>query len=593
MTEAATRETILSKRAERLAAQPRTIEPAGWGPQLAGVVSEAESIGDEELAQQLRHELYASTTHANPAGLPEHPARFAHVFDPLRGADALSHLASRASDSAMPPLVRAHLLDLVWSLEDRARAHPLAGADAASAYLDYVDAVEGLPSSETEILRWFALADALARSCELAAATNQVELARRSARTVQRRLAQADAQSEYRMVLEPGYGLVSIERLVPGGLAAAEEIVERAAWHFLGEKKFHLARSILELEQESLRARRPPPADRNARIQELQRRIAESYVAEAGDRLTGDGGALVSSHFIQQAIAALEGVPDARPRIDELTRRLERDNQKAIGQMKTLTVEVKLPTAEIRRFIEQICDRPLNDSLALIGIRFLSDRAKAYEERRRLDRQFVMSQLASSTTFTSYGQTKSFPPGTPERFEHEVFTDVLRGMSFMETILLDIFGRLREQGLTPQVVMDFLRACPFFRHEPLELIEDGVTRIFGDDHVGAIHVLTPQIEAVLRSTLQELGLPITRVSETETRMTLLDGLVRLAKQAAVIDDRILFTLEAVLTESGRNVRNEIAHGWFPRSACTPGLSLRLLQLLLTFALLRPTKDSSD
>lgn len=593
MADLATREAILKERAERLTAQPRTIEPGDWGRLLGDLITAAEITGDEELAQRLRHELYASTTHANPAGLPERPARFAHVLDPLRGPEALSHLASIATDSAMPPLVRAHLLDFVWSLEEQPKAHPLAGAEATGAYLDYVDAVEGLPSSETEVLRWFALADALARSCELATSTNQAGLARRAADAIRRRLAEADTQGEYRMVLEPGYGLIDVERLVPGGLASIDEILERATRHFLGEKKFHLARSVLELQRESLRTRRPAPPDRNRRVHELQRRIAESYVSEADDRITTAGGALVSSHFIQQAITALQGVPDAPPRIEELTRRLERDNQRAIGEMKPITVEVKMPTAEIQRFIARICDRPLPDALTLIGIHFLSDRTKAYEERRKLAGKFVLSQLVSSTTFTSYGQTKSFAPGTPERLEHEVFTDVVRGLSVMDLILVDIFKRLRDKGLTPEVVMEFLRACPFFRTESLELIEDGVSRVFGEDYVGAVHVLTPQIEAVLRSTLQDLGLPITRVHETETQMTLLDGLVRLAKQAGVMDDRIIFTLEAVLTESGRNVRNDVAHGWFPKSACTPSLSLRLLQLLLTFALLRPTARASE
>ena len=104
--------------------------------------------------------------------------------------------------------------------------------------------------------------------------------------------------------------------------------------------------------------------------------------------------------------------------------------------------------------------------------------------------------------------------------------NVLMGMGIVDQMLVEIFAKLRSDGLTVGEIMDALRACPFF-----------------------------------------------------------DALLRLAAEAG-LDDEMVFTLEAVLTDKGRNVRNRVAHGWIQKKDCTATLAARIVQLLLMLATLR-------
>jgi hypothetical protein len=52
-----------------------------------------------------------------------------------------------------------------------------------------------------------------------------------------------------------------------------------------------------------------------------------------------------------------------------------------------------------------------------------------------------------------------------------------------------------------------LSASPVFSEDGLELIGEGLKRFFADDHLGATHILLPQVECALRNLLGLSGRP--------------------------------------------------------------------------------------
>jgi hypothetical protein len=515
--------------------------------------------------------------------MPESSARFDFVTDDLRRAEAIEVIAEAAAQPTPPPLVRGHLLDLVWSLESTPRVHPLAGRDAAAAYLDHDDAIgHELPNVDRDVLAWGRWSDALARACELARETGQRDVAERAAAAVQRRFAQADASSEYRIVLEPGYGLLRIVRLVPTALDGVAGMLARARAAMLQAKKFHLARSVVDLEVEVARAE-----GRTGDVPALHRAAAEAFVAEADDR-GPEAGALVASVFLQNAIEILSSVPGSTDRIAELTRRLESSNRTAIEQMGTVSGEVSIPTADSERFYKAFTDGGLADALALIGDHFLLDRAKEYARYDKYAQTFVLSSLFPHTVLTEYGETMTFSPSTPEFRDYNVFRQAVQGMGVSAVFLREIFIRLQAKGLDADVVTRYLDDCPIFDDPTRKLVYDGVRRIFSGDMVGAVHVLVPRLEATIRTLVASAGLPITRVRAQGSDMLLLGALLSSLRRHGVLEDRFVFTLKVTLDRLGWNVRNRLAHGWITPEECSEQTCHRLLQLILALGLLRTT-----
>jgi hypothetical protein len=580
------REELIAARRRAVAALDPLTEPVDWTGQLATLEKAAAEAGEAELAEEFRVELIAAGTNARSAGAPEEGARFDLVPDYLRTPAALGTLATRGRELDAPPLLRAHYLDLVWSLEKGPRAHPLAGREAADAYLAYAHAtgVE-LPDADRDVMAWAKFSDSLARSAELARDTGQRDLADRSRATLQARLKQAVAERKFRLVLEPGYGLLAISKLAPDALDGLPEILVRARESFIDEGNFHLARSVVDLEIAVAKAQRRASDD----IDELRRQRAESFVAEAERGAPASSSKLVSSVFIRNAIEELQKVPGSEVRIAELTTRLEGENVAALSEMKTVSAETSIPSAQVEKFIRNFTHPPIEDALALIGDHFLSDRAQEYARYDELAKKFVLTQLMSVVVTTEYGETVTLAPGTPERRNHDVFRQGQMSLGVGDMFLRQIFDRLLGKGLTAQEVISYLRECPLFTGNIQAMIEDGVARIFAGDHVAAVHLIVPQFEALLREVARTVGLPITRVQAGRSEMLLLEGLLALIRRHGVLDDRLVFTLELVFCRGGANVRNRTAHGWLQRSECTPELSNRLMQLLLAIGLLRKTE----
>lgn len=539
---------------------------------------------DAEFSAQLRSEIQAASTHGGPAGVPEASARFDFITDELRRPEAIAVVARLAGDASLPPLVRGHFLDLLWSLETSPRPHPLAGREAALAYLDYDSGLgDELPKADEDASGWGRWSDALARACELAAETHQKDVAAHAAVAVKRRFAQADATGEYRIVLEPGYGLLRLARLVPAALDGIAPTLTGAREAMLQAKKFHLARSVIELEIELARDEGHIDA-----VPALRRATAEAFVAEADDRAGHEGGALVASVFLQKAIEALNGVPGSAQRIAELTRRLESSNRTAGEHMATVSGQVSIPTEDMERFYNAFTSHPLADALALVGDHFLLDRAEEYARYDRNASRFVFANLATHKLLTEYGETMTFSPGTPEFRDYNVFRQAVQGMAVSAVFLRELFTRLQANGLGADVVMRYLDECPFFDAPTRTLIYDGVRRICAGDTVGAVHVLVPRLEATIRSLVASAGLPITRVRAQGSDMLLLGALLSSLRRHGVLEDRFVFTLEVALDRLGWNVRNRVAHGWITPEECSQQTGDRLLQLILALGLLRTT-----
>jgi hypothetical protein len=578
-----TREGILEERARRAQAATRDIEPEDWAPQLYELVDRAEALGDADLARDLRFEIQAVFTARRIAGTSAHEARFHQVTPELTQPAALTHLHQLAQDPALPALVRAQLLDLVWSLERAPRAHGQSGREAAEAYLSF-DAVVGatLPTLRDEDLgRGFKLIDALARASALARETNQRDTAQRASAAIQARCAQVDAAASYRYTLELTYGLLDLEQLAPGGLAAVVDILDRAYAHFVSEKNFHLAREVLHLQQESAKLRATPDA-----IDALKRKFAESFVAEANEKQASGGGELLVGHFLHQAVDAYGEVANGEREIAQLTARMDAENLRALGEMKPISARVEVPRAAIDQLLERICAGTQGDALDAIAIEFLLDRQRAYAGVAARAGKFVFQELVPVTVMTRYGKTVTYPSGTEARRDHEAFKDAAMTAGVLDHILREAFDRLRTTGLNPQTVVAHLRQSPFFAPNALTLIERGIERTFAGDFASGVHLLVPQVEAILREMLRAAGAPVVRVSGLVVDALLLDRLLRLARQYGV-EDKIIFTLEVVLTAPGSGVRHAVAHGWLAANECTPELAHRIIQLLLALALIRP------
>jgi hypothetical protein len=152
---------------------------------------------------------------------------------------------------------------------------------------------------------------------------------------------------------------------------------------------------------------------------------------------------------------------------------------------------------------------------------------------------------------------------------------------------------------TPKEICDFLRQSAVFTPEAESLLTEGIEAYLKGDHVKAVHVLIPQIEAALRALLGLLGLPTNKPMRSSKGVmqakNLNDVLADPNVKEVLGSDATLYLQTFLNDPRGQNLRNRISHGLTEKRYLTKPLADRVFHVLLALNLIRrkdapPTSD---
>ena len=148
--------------------------------------------------------------------------------------------------------------------------------------------------------------------------------------------------------------------------------------------------------------------------------------------------------------------------------------------------------------------------------------------------------------------------------------------------------------LSAEHILGALSVSPVFSEEGLELIGEGLKRFFADDHLGATHILLPQVECALRNLLGLLGRPTNKAVRGESGVmqerNMNEALGDPAVQS-VLPENFQRHLQIVFASRlGFNLRNVVAHGLLPASQFSVLTSLMSLQGILLMSLIEANPE---
>ena len=137
---------------------------------------------------------------------------------------------------------------------------------------------------------------------------------------------------------------------------------------------------------------------------------------------------------------------------------------------------------------------------------------------------------------------------------------------------LDTFNM--EHKISLQQIIDICSYSTVDPHNRIYLWARGLYQGFNYDFADSIHLLTPQIENMVRVLMRQAGLNTSQISGDQIHTESEIGLSNLLKDPninKVLSKDYVFSLQAIFSEKpGPNLRNETAHGLLETSvACSP------------------------
>lgn len=329
--------------------------------------------------------------------------------------------------------------------------------------------------------------------------------------------------------------------------------------------------------------------ERSAGIADAGREAA-ARAGAAFEQIAEKASGLVAVAWLEKQLARYRDIGDAAgaARVEAAIRRRAAD---ARAEMKSYSVEIKIPRAELEQLAERICGTTLEDALVNVaGSAIMSYDNIAERLKDSLKNSPLLAHI--SVTLTGPEGFTEATLGSVDEDEEGRTVHHAREMLHMHAGMLHrFFERIREKyAPTAAQLADYIESSTWFGTDRRSLLERGLQAWLDGDSVVAAHLLVPQLEGALRRFCTTVGGSVMTPDERYDgfRVAGMGAVLHEPHLVAAMPPEVRFHLTALFTDPrGLSVRNHIAHGMAMPESLGIGLCNWIVHAVLMLALLRP------
>lgn len=310
---------------------------------------------------------------------------------------------------------------------------------------------------------------------------------------------------------------------------------------------------------------------------------AEGWVKEAESRTAGtNSGHMIAASFYENAIQEFRTIPgryreenNVEQRMREIRSLLSSAGERALSEMSTISS----PAVDISQFINEAKNQVSGKEPgeALLHFTNLHHGANVEELREGVVsrmRNYPFQALINSTLISSDGRVIARRPGisldgdTVQGDDETIRAEMVRDYEMLIKIIveariipaLDVLSI--EHPLSEGDFIDLAYKSPVVPKDRAVLFGKALYAGYERDFITALHLLTPQLEHMVRIHLKAAGAITTNLDgngiENENGLS---TLVELPEIVQIFGQHITFELKSLFCDSfGPNLRNEVAHG---------------------------------
>ena len=315
---------------------------------------------------------------------------------------------------------------------------------------------------------------------------------------------------------------------------------------------------------------------------------AEAFVKEAADRATGEEPSyLVAADFLEKAIQVYRSIPrvnreshNINQTIEELRLRLNEYGERGLKELKTVTT----PEVDVSKSVVQarasVSGKAMHDALNAFVSLHSTNVENLREESEESLSNTPFRALIPKVVTGDKGQVIAKTPGlsgtTPSaQDELEIHAEMnshyqlLVSLVVQAAILPALNVITAEHRLREYALIELARRSPIVPRGREILFGKALCHGFNLDFATSIHLLTPQIEHMVRFHLKAAGVTTTQLTQEgiETENSL-NALVDLPQTLAIFKEDLTYEIKALFCDPmGPNLRNSIAHGLLDDQQC--------------------------
>ncbi|MCD6239868.1 MAG: DUF4209 domain-containing protein [Thermotogae bacterium] len=301
--------------------------------------------------------------------------------------------------------------------------------------------------------------------------------------------------------------------------------------------------------------------------------------------------ALVGSTWLENLyhLYLEHGLKDETNEVSNMIRKL---GQKAKSELKEHKVSVEIPAEEVRKireYINWLTDGDLKTVLAKIAVNYIPKKNEAVNQLQDLSKKAPIQFLFPQRIMDDEGRVIATVGSLEGDIDGHIILQISQNMEFSSSFLRETLNAfINKFNLSTTDIMNYLYESPIFDERRKDFFIKGINAYLNEDFLISLHLLIPQVEALIRNLAEKIGIPILEPAPSGGfYYRTLDKLLGEKAIIKVLSEDICLYLRVLLTDPrGWNLRNNICHGISKHENFNQITADRIFHALLCLALVK-------
>ena len=279
---------------------------------------------------------------------------------------------------------------------------------------------------------------------------------------------------------------------------------------------------------------------------------------------------------------------------EPLVLKIEEAAKGILSEMACIRQEFEIAPEQINEVIDKILTSNIEESYILFAFWYIPKKESAIKNMKDWAKEGTLFFSVHRMFLAEGGRPEFTVDGIGRDMDKQVVLNISMSMKIETVYLSATIEEGRKRGIfTKENILEYLSKAPAIKSEKLPIITRGIDAYFNDDYLVAIHLLVPQMEAVLRNILEIYQIPTWKPADNGGifQLRLLDDILRDERVMQLITEDLAYYLRILLTDKkGWNIRNALCHGFAEPSLFNKVTADRIFHALLCLAALKPVEQ---
>jgi len=274
---------------------------------------------------------------------------------------------------------------------------------------------------------------------------------------------------------------------------------------------------------------------------------------------------------------------------DRVSIQIKELGKKRLNELKKIEAKEGISKEKLEKFVNQLIEGDMKTALKRVAIYYIPKKNKALKQLRYISKTAPFFSFLPKEIIDPEGRVISTIGSIEDDISGNLIFQISQNMLFMVSFLRrTIQALIKKFNLKTESIVDYLYESPVFDEGKKEFFIKGIDAYLKGDFLVALHILIPQIEAVIRNLAEKIGVPVLKPSRAGGfNYRLLDDLLRDENICKVLTEDLCLYLRTLLTDPrGWNLRNNICHGISSFQEFNQYTADRIFHVLLCLALIK-------